>query len=167
MSDAPGFVRQRLAVIDTNVWLDLFVFCDPACQPVARALAGPGWIAARCAQTDAELHAVLQRPKFSSSPEALDRLRAQAAQWQARALLIRPGAKAPWICRDRDDQKFLDLAFATTAAVLLTKDKALLALNRKACRDGLWILTPNQFAGRFPEHCTAQGERVIERMMTP
>jgi putative PIN family toxin of toxin-antitoxin system len=167
VSAKPGTTRQPRAVVDTNVWLDLFLFCDPASQPLARALAGSGWVAARCAQTDAELEAVLQRPRFSSSPGVSPQLRAQLAQWRARALFFELGPQAPWICRDRDDQKFLDLAFAAGAALLLTKDKALLALNRKACRDGLSILTPNQFAGRFPEYRTAQGERIIERMMAP
>ena len=167
MSGAPGVTRQRRAIVDTNVWLDLFLFCDPASGPLARALAGPGWTAARCAQTDAELEAVLQRPRFSSSPEARLHWQARLARWQARVPLFRLGAQAPWICRDRDDQKFLDLAFATGAAALLTKDKALLAVNRQACRDGLSILTPNQFAGRFPEYRITQGERVVERMMAP
>ena len=163
MSCTPRIGRPRLAVVDTNVWLDLFVFRDPSSRPLALALAGPAWIAARCAQTDAELEIVLRRPRFSSNPDADVQLRVQ--QWQARAVLFRLGAQAPWTCRDRDDQKFLDLAFATGAAALLTKDKALLAVNRKACADGLSILTPHQFARRFGEYRTAQGERVIERMM--
>jgi predicted nucleic acid-binding protein len=160
-------MRPQLAIIDTNVWLDLFLFDDPASRPLAQALAGPDWIAARCAQTDAELESVLQRPQFGSTPQERLRLQGEVARWQARARLFCLGPAAPWSCRDRDDQKFLDLAFTAGAALLLTKDKALLAVNRKAWRDGLSILTPRQFARRFPEHCAPQGERVVQCVMTP
>ncbi|MGV3656140.1 MAG: PIN domain-containing protein, partial [Noviherbaspirillum sp.] len=46
-------------------------------------------------------------------------------------------------CRDKDDQKFLELARDAGAAALITKDKALLKLAGKARRAGLFaILTP-------------------------
>ncbi len=47
------------------------------------------------------------------------------------------------------DQKFLDLAFSSQAAVLLTEDEALLALARKARGFGVQILSPREFGHRF------------------
>ncbi len=52
-------------------------------------------------------------------------------------------------CRDPRDQKFLDLAFSSQAAVLLTKDEDLLALAGKARGFGVRILSPREFGRRF------------------
>jgi predicted nucleic acid-binding protein len=47
------------------------------------------------------------------------------------------------ICKDKDDQKFLEIARDARVDVLITKDKALLKLARKTRRDGLFaIMTP-------------------------
>lgn len=146
---APAPAGSRLAVIDTNVWLDLYFFRDPDAQPLAAALDSPHWMAAGCEQTEAELSAVLQRPGFCSSPGQRSHLLECVRQWQDRTRLFPLDAAAPWRCRDPHDQKFLDLAFATQATVLLTKDKALLALNRKAQRCGLAIIAPRDFGTRF------------------
>lgn len=147
-----ALARPRLAVVDTNVWLDIHYFLDRDSQSLAAALGSPGWVAARCKQTDAELGIVLRRPRFSPGPAERSRLRACLRQWQARTVLFALNGQAPCRCRDPDDQKFLDLAYSARAAVLLTKDKALLALTRKARRFGVAILTPREFASRFASH---------------
>jgi hypothetical protein len=47
------------------------------------------------------------------------------------------------VCTDRDDQKFLEVARDAGAAVLITKDKALLKLARKTAQAGLFrIMVP-------------------------
>lgn len=46
------------------------------------------------------------------------------------------------ICRDPDDQKFLELSRAANADVLITKDKALLKLARKTAKAGLFLIMP-------------------------
>jgi predicted nucleic acid-binding protein len=47
------------------------------------------------------------------------------------------------VCTDRDDQKFLEIARDAGAAILVTKDKALLKLAKKTAREGLFrIMTP-------------------------
>ncbi len=84
---------------------------------------------------------VLQRPAFA------DRLAARAtdpasllARWQASARLAPRVFAAPWGCTDPLDQKFLDLASTARAGVLVTKDKALLKVGRRAQRQGLTIV---------------------------
>jgi putative PIN family toxin of toxin-antitoxin system len=139
---------RQLAVVDTNVWLDIFHFRDGESQPLAAALDSPHWLAVRCQQTDAELAAVLGREQFSSSPAQREGLADRLRAWQAQTLQFALREQAPCRCRDPHDQKFLDLAFAAQAAVLLTNDKALLALKRKALRFGLAILTPREFTAR-------------------
>ena len=48
-------------------------------------------------------------------------------------------------CRDRDDQKFIDLAVAVGAQWLFSKDRALLALARPARVHGVQVLSPAQW----------------------
>jgi len=47
------------------------------------------------------------------------------------------------VCTDKDDQKFLEVARDAGAAILITKDKALLKLARKTAQAGLFkIMLP-------------------------
>ena len=46
------------------------------------------------------------------------------------------------VCRDPDDQKFIDLALASGARWLISRDKALLALAKRARPRGLLVLPP-------------------------
>jgi len=59
--------------------------------------------------------------------------------------VVEPGARAlrlP-VCTDRDDQKFLEIARDAGAAILITKDKALLKLARRTARENLFrIMAP-------------------------
>jgi predicted nucleic acid-binding protein len=61
-----------------------------------------------------------------------------------------PVRPQPWPplprCRDADDQKFLELACAGNASVLLTRDDALLSLRRRTLRAGLFrICSPGAY----------------------
>ena len=58
-----------------------------------------------------------------------------------------PPAPLDLRCSDPDDQVFLDLALATRARWLLTHDRALLKLARRAGRSGLHILPPASWPG--------------------
>jgi predicted nucleic acid-binding protein len=47
------------------------------------------------------------------------------------------------VCTDRDDQKFLEIARDAGAAILISKDKALLKLARRTARENLFrIMAP-------------------------
>ena len=138
-----GLATPPRVVIDTNVWLDLFVFHDRAARPLAQALQGEAVVAIRSSQTDAELLAVLARPRFASL--AGSSTSALMQHWQALAQFASMRGSAPWLCRDPNDQKFLDLAYSAGAHSLFTKDRALLCLARAARRDGLRIIGPADF----------------------
>ena len=54
------------------------------------------------------------------------------------------------VCKDPDDQKFLELAYASQADTLITKDKALLKLARKTIRSQLFrIFSPESWLASY------------------
>jgi putative PIN family toxin of toxin-antitoxin system len=121
----------RLVILDTNIVLDTFVFNDPAAKPLRVALeAGElQWIAT--APMREELERVLAYPKIAKrltfyALQAADVL----AQFDARVQMVDVAAKAPIICKDPDDQKFIDLAVAHKALVL-SKDNAVLCMKKR------------------------------------
>jgi putative PIN family toxin of toxin-antitoxin system len=134
-------IPNRL-VIDTNVLLDLFVFHDPRWTGLLDALCSgaiQGVTREDCRQE--WLH-VLHYPHLPLNEETR-----QAAIAQFDKLIELSDATvhtAPLpVCSDRDDQKFLELARDAQAAVLVTKDKALLKLARRTAKAGMFrILTP-------------------------
>lgn len=131
-------------VLDTNVCLDLFVFRDPRWLRLMQALTNGEVEAITRADCRMEWHIVLGYSRLGLD-EAMQT--AVRAEFDA---LIRPFADAPSddsiklpLCRDTDDQKFIELAYQSGATVLITKDKALLKLARKTQKVGLFqIVTP-------------------------
>ena len=132
-------------VLDTNVVLDLLYWNDPAAIPLQQALdcgAARPLCDAACLE---ELRLVLRLTRFGLAEPA------QARLWQHYRDMCEPGATPPAPlhplprCKDPDDQKFLELAFAGTADLRVTKDKALLALARRRKALGrLAIVTPGE-----------------------
>jgi len=130
----------RRIVLDTNVFLDCWVFDDPAARALRGAVELGQAIAVRSAATDAELTDVLARSRFGLKAAARDAL---LAPWRSRAAPIDVEVAAPLDCADPDDQKFLDLAFAAGASVLFTRDKALLATATRARAHNLQVVLPD------------------------
>lgn len=118
-------------VLDTNIVLDLFVFNDPAAQPVHAALQHGTlrWIATRPMRD--ELERVLAYPQIAKSllHHQVSPLQV-LAQFDAQAHLEPVAAKASVTCKDPDDQKFIDLAVAHRAQ-LLSKDHAVLCMAKR------------------------------------
>ena len=129
-------------VLDTNVCLDLFVFRDPRWASLLAALESGTIDAVTRADCRVEFLFVLHYPHLPLD----DGSRSQAeARFDALIRVVAPDAKAVRlpVCTDRDDQKFLEVARDAGADVLVTKDKALLKLARRAARDGLFrIMLP-------------------------
>jgi uncharacterized protein len=136
-------------VLDTNVVFDWLVFENPAVAPIVSALeAGTlSWVATQAMQD--EMAHVLQRG-LTSRP-VLDPGAWQLA-WQRHALMVEPPVlplHAPR-CSDPDDQKFIDLAIGVRATWLLTRDRALLKLARRARAYGVAVLTPERWSLALP-----------------
>ncbi len=130
---AEGVVGEpaRPVVVDTNVALDLLIFSDPRTAPL-RTLLVQGrldWIATQVMRD--ELERVLAYPHIVSR---MDFYRVDAAQvlaaFDAQARLVDIAPRVVYVCKDADDQKFIDLA-AAHRAILLSKDKAVICMRKR------------------------------------
>lgn len=131
---------MRRIVLDTNIFLDCWVFDDPAARSLRAALETGRVLAVRSVATDDELADVLARPQFRLAPAAREVL---LNDWTLRASLHSVDVVCPIRCADPDDQKFLDLALAAHAHALFTKDKALLATAAGARALDLHVALPD------------------------
>jgi putative PIN family toxin of toxin-antitoxin system len=126
-------------VLDTNIVLDLFVYEDPATVPLRERLADAQtrWLATPVMRE--ELRRVLAYPQVVRRLEARQ-LSAEAvlARFDARAQLMDIAPKAPYTCKDADDQQFIDLA-VVHRATLLSKDKAVLCMGKRLARLGVAV----------------------------
>ncbi len=123
-------------ILDTNIWLDVLVFDDRATHRLNDALAaGRVRILAGTKARD-ELADVISRPVFGLSPQrqadCLRRFASTARVTDTAGEIPKPALAQPLRCTDPDDQQFLDLAIAARAQFLLSKDKAVLKLARRA-----------------------------------
>jgi putative PIN family toxin of toxin-antitoxin system len=134
--------ESGLVVIDTNIALDLFVFDNPDCVPLAAALAAGTlrWIATAPMRT--ELARVLGYPLIARrlAQRQMDAAAVLAA-FDARAhLLAEAPPRAPCVCKDPDDQVFIDLAVAQRA-LLISKDQAVLTMRKRLALQGVAVMT--------------------------
>lgn len=137
---APG-EPARPVVVDTNVALDLLIFGDPRTAPLRTLLAAGrlSWIATQVMRD--ELERVLAYPHILAR---MDYYRVDAAQvlaaFDAQARLVEIAPKVAYVCKDADDQKFIDLA-AAHQAILLSKDKAVLCMRKRLMNLGADVAT--------------------------
>ena len=140
----PARMPARLLVIDSQSLFDWMVFRNPACADWPDALGGADWEWIFTPQMKAEFDHVAAKgfgERWPVDPAAL------AATWSrhAREVAVPPplGAGVRLHCTDPDDQKFIDLAISAGAHTLVTRDKALLRLARKALeRHGVRVCRP-------------------------
>ena len=126
-------------VLDTNVVLDLFHWANTDAVPIMAALEAGRIECLADERTLDELQRVLTYPQLKLTPAMI------AERWARYGALVQVVAdgEAPPLprCKDRDDQKFLELAASSRADLLVSKDKALLKL-RGRTKLGFQILKP-------------------------
>lgn len=136
-------------VLDTNVVMAFWHFRDP------KLLSLLAWLDSRQAvlltrqNCIDELQRVLAYVQFKIEPERQAQI---LADYLARAectadasQLQMEAARALPQCRDKDDQKFIQLAWEGEAHLLITRDKLLLGMARRApLRDRTNILSPER-----------------------
>lgn len=151
MADAAALAHSTQApaprvVLDSNIWVDILIFDDAVARPIRAALEAGRLDAIISPACREELRRVLDYPQFAgyavdaqaalawvdgvtrSVADPEDAVRAQGEAFVPR-------------CKDRDDQKFLELSARCQADLLVSKDKALLKL-RGRTKLGFQIVKP-------------------------
>ena len=124
--------------------LDWLVFRDPRVGVLSQWFSDRRirWLATPAMHL--EFMHVLARPAMQAwEPD----LQAVGLAWTDHAHIVPAAAAAPWRCRDTSDQMFVDLAVAHQVEALLTRDRSLLALARRARASGLMIGAPERWIG--------------------
>lgn len=127
-------------VIDTNTVLDWLLFQDGAVATLVTAVTAGEVRWAVCARMRDEFLRTLDYPALAKWAPQSEHLRAvfdQHAVMQPHPTTL-PGLR----CSDGDDQVFLDLAIAVGARWLVSHDRSLLRLTRRARSQGLHIVKP-------------------------
>lgn len=127
-------------VLDTNVVFDLLYFDELAVRPLRLALEA-GRV--RCGVTEATLgewQRVLAYPEFSLDDRQQAALFKRYQGLSTKLEAVESLAGLPR-CRDPDDQKFIELAAASGAYGLVSKDRAVLKLSRR-CASRFRVMNP-------------------------
>jgi putative PIN family toxin of toxin-antitoxin system len=124
-------VSVRALVLDTNIVLDLFIFSDPRCDALRLALREKRlhWISTQVMRDELErvlAYTHLQPRMAFYQVTAMQVL----AQFDAGVELVATAPRAMYVCKDEDDQKFIDLA-VQYRAILVSKDKAVLCMRKR------------------------------------
>ncbi len=121
-------------VLDTNVLLDLWLFEDPRFDGIAALLARQQarWLSTL--EMREEFRRVLDYEHLARKRHARGlNVESLLQLFDRHSQLCSPAPKAPYVCKDPDDQKFIDLAVAHQAT-LYSKDKYVLALKNRLAR---------------------------------
>lgn len=131
--------QPTIAVLDTNIVLDLFLFQDPNTSALRLQLQSGQvtWQATTHMRNELERvltysHITAKMSFYEKTPADLLTAFDQCAQ-----LIEAPEAKAPYTCKDADDQPFIDLAAHLAskepgqAIHLISKDKAVLCMKKR------------------------------------
>ncbi|MDB5850509.1 MAG: putative toxin-antitoxin system toxin component, family [Rhodoferax sp.] len=127
-------------VLDTNIVLDIFLFDDAAAKPLKPALETGAlrWLATQHMRNELErvldYEHLLPRMAFYQVT-AGDIL----AAFDRHATLVEVAPRIAAVCKDPDDQCFIDLAVAHQA-LLLSKDKAVLSMKKRLLALGVSTL---------------------------
>ena len=134
-------IAPQTIVLDTNIVLDLWLYLDPATPALLEALTSKcvEWVATQAMRDElarvlAYPHIVLRMQKGRLVAEHL------LAQLDRFARLVPVADRAPYVCKDLDDQKFIDLAYAYACA-LVSKDKVVLTMRNRLARAGVSVVS--------------------------
>jgi putative PIN family toxin of toxin-antitoxin system len=126
-------------VLDTNIVLDLWLYQDAATSELLQGLETNTvqWLATQVMRD--ELERVLAYAHIAQRLTS-GQLTAQniLTQFDAHARLMPIAPKALFVCKDGDDQKFIDLAAEHTTQ-LISKDKAVLTMRNRMARLGVAV----------------------------
>ena len=135
--------RPQQVVLDTQCVLDWRLFADPLCAAWSASHRAGLWTWRATADMRAELSFVLTREFVARWPTPA----AEVLAWFDDHAVISPSpppqSSGGLTCSDRSDQKFIDLAVQLKADWLISRDRAVLKLARRARQlHGLQIAPP-------------------------
>lgn len=134
-------------VLDTNVVLDWLVFRNPlVVASLEAALASERWRWHVTGAMVAEIEHVLTYSEVLRWEPDLAQVIATRTRWATLTPAQPAPLSSPLRCTDRDDQMFIDLALQLGGATLLSRDRAVLKLARRASAHGIQILAPERWA---------------------
>ena len=144
------FATAPCIVLDTNVCLDLLRFADPRTAALRAALEAGDVVAVTDEECRGEWLRVLAYPVLQLNDVSRD---AMVAAFDTLVRPLPPAMRRTEValprCRDPDDQKFLQLAHASNARWLLSRDRHLLSLAKRCRREGWFeITTPEVWAAQ-------------------
>ncbi len=138
-------------ILDTNIWLDWFVFTHEADAPIALL---------KHLVTSNAASVWMTQPMWDEWVDVLGRAQFQVDSERQALILAQTRALVSWVdapslpferirCTDKDDQVFIDAALALKVDCLISKDKHLLRLRARAKKQGVVIVTPEQWVQQF------------------
>ncbi len=133
---------QPLAVLDSNVILDLWYWHDKQAQSLRQAIECKRLSLASSVSCLKELAAVLSRTSFALNVQEQKKF---ISELLTRLILVEPTIVGRVRCKDPDDEKFLNLSFEIQADFLFTKDKKVLRAARKLRCYGTKTMRPADF----------------------
>lgn len=146
---ASALVSARV-VFDTSTVISALLFKGGRLEWLRRHWEKGDCVPLISSATAAELSRVLAYPKFHLTPDDRRELLGDYLPW---CEVVEVGFSCPEICRDPEDQPFLDLAHCGEAQVLISSDLDLLAL---AGRTRFSIETPAAYRRRAEEPGTSR-----------
>lgn len=131
---------RKAVVLDTNVLMDLYVFKDLRTAALRSAIAHGGLDLLTCDQALSEFADVLSRGKFGLT---VGRQQEILQDWsrESRTMADTVLLRAPWRCKDKADQIFLDMAWTARPALLISKDRQVLRFAKRALKADVCILS--------------------------
>ena len=138
-------------VLDSNVVLSALLFSSGSLSWLRIAWMQGRFVPLASKATIDELIRVLAYPKFGLGPEEISQILADYVPFVETVPVPARGVGAP-AAPDPDDQRFLDLSMAGSASVLVTGDRALLAMG---IAGGVRVISPGAFRDELedaPDH---------------
>ncbi|MEJ6008273.1 PIN domain-containing protein, partial [Paucibacter sp. AS339] len=144
VAGSPSCEGGITTVIDTQVVMDWLVFKNPAVDPIVERVESGALRWLGLMNMREEMLHVLGRGIASSYGPDLDYI-VRMFEQHCQIVTSVPPPAVRLVCRDKDDQMFIDLALASGSRWLISRDRAVLALAKRAAKVGLEILTPEKW----------------------
>jgi predicted nucleic acid-binding protein len=90
-----------------------------------------------------EFLSVIGREQFSLNKDQQQLISEQWKKW-ARIVSDDDLCQAPWKCKDRDDQVFINLAYSFRPSALISKDKQVLKIAKRAIKEKVTITSDHE-----------------------